>query len=369
MKSIIQKISLYRCPVKLKQPFIISLGRLDYADNVILTIETSEGITGYGECSPFATIHGETGETCMVTGKLIAERLLGQNAIDIAGCIALMDALLTGNSSIKSAFDMALHDVLAKSKGLPLYRLLGGVQRELVTDYTVSIGPVEKMADDAEKILADGFGIIKVKLGGTAEDDVARIRAIRNRVGQQVPLRIDANQGWKKEEAINILKALSPFDIQHCEEPIARNQFLALPKIRRESPIPLMADESCFDHVDAQRLVELGACDMLNIKLGKSGIHKAGKIASLATENNIVLQAGGFLESRLGFSATAHLALSSPLFRHIDFDTPLMFSEDYVEGGIEYHRGGRITVPDTPGIGATIPAKVLGKLEKVAIGK
>jgi len=280
-----------------------------------------------------------------------------------------MDTLIAGNTSVKSAFDMALYDILSKSKDLPLYKLLGGEKRKLVTDYTVSIGPVEKMADDAGKILADGFDIIKVKLGGTTDEDVKRIKAIRSKVGKDIPIRIDANQGWKKEEAKGILIDLFPYDIQHCEEPIARNQFMALPKIRQESPIPLMADESCFDHVDAQRLVDLKACDMLNIKLGKCGISKAEKIVSIASANNVTLQAGGFLESRLGFSATAHLALSSRLFEYIDFDTPLMFSEDYVEGGIEYHRGGKITVPDTPGIGATIPEVVLARLESVVIGK
>src|SRR6185436_20431106 len=110
-----------------------------------------------------------------------------------------------------------------------------------------------------------------------------RIRAIRAAVGNEIPLRIDANQGWKVNEAIETLNALKEFDIQHCEEPIARWKFMKLRKVRKNSPIPIMADESCGDHHDAKRLIDLDACDMINVKLGKSsGLTNAKKIIALA---------------------------------------------------------------------------------------
>lgn len=121
-----------------------------------------------------------------------------------------------------------------------------------------------------------------------------------------------------------------------------------------------MADESCLDHHDAERLIQLEACDLINIKLGKSsGLHKAMKIAQLANYSRIGLQIGGFLESRLAFTASAHLAYACGIGTAIDFDTPLMHAEDYIEGGIVYHPGGAITLPETPGLGASVDATYL----------
>ncbi len=367
--ELIKQINLYRCPISLKEPFIISLGKLEFADNIIITIQTSGGITGFGECSPFQTIHGENGDTCISIGKLLAENILGKNALDIDNISSIMDSIIYGNTSIKSAFDIALHDIAAQKKDMPLYRFLGGeINNELVTDYTVSLGSPEKMSTDAKKIVHAGFPVIKIKLGGTEEEDFLRMKSIREAVGIEIPIRIDANQGWTEETAIRILNRLHVFNIQHCEEPISRKRFMALPDIKMKSKIPIMADESCFDHYDAERLIKSKACDLINIKLGKSsGIIKAKKIIQLAENSGIKLQAGGFLESRLGFTAIAHLVLSSKQFIHIDFDTPLMFNDDPVSGGISYNPNGVIKIPETSGLGAFISNDVLKSLKGITI--
>lgn len=367
--ELIKQIKIYRCPVKLKEPFIISLGKLEFADNIIVVIQTSGGITGFGECSPFQTIHGENGDTCMTVGKLIAESLLGKDALDIENCSLIMDRIIYGNTSIKSAIDIALYDIASQKAGLPLYRFLGGVRNtELVTDYTVSLNSSEKMVQDALKIIKEGFSIIKVKLGGKEEEDFLRIKSIREAVGFEIPIRIDANQGWSVETAIQILDRLQIFNIQHCEEPVLRSSFMSLPEIKSKSKIPIMADESCFDHVDAKRLIKLNACDLINIKLGKSsGIFKAKKIIDVAEKADIKLQAGGFLDSRLGFTAMAHVVLSSKQFLHIDFDTPLMFNEDPVSGGITYHPKGIIKIPETIGLGAFVSDDVLKSLKSIIV--
>lgn len=352
---------IYKYSIRLREPFVTSLGQLEYADNIAVLIKTDSGITGTGECSPFMTINGESADTCFIVAQYLAKELKGRNPLNIEECSALMDSVIYGNSSIKSAFDMALHDIASQHAGLPLYAFLGGKSKKnLVTDYTVSIGEVEKMVSDAEKIKRNGFQIIKVKLGQEKDKDVKRIRAIREAIGIDLPIRIDANQGWNAETAIITLKALTPYNIQFCEEPIPRWNFMELPEIKKQSLIPIMADESCCDHHDAKRLIDLQACDLFNIKLGKSsGIFKAQKIIKLAEQANIKMQVGGFLESRLGFTASAHLALTSGSILHCDFDTPLMFAEDPVIGGITYSNNGAITVPDKPGLGAAIDAKFL----------
>ena len=390
MSVLFSRFELFPLRIPLKAPFITSLGALTEVESVVLRATTTDGLIGWGECNPFWSINGETQETCLAVGRHLAKALIGCRAgvppahpLGIprggqAGSLSdslsdsledahrIMDRLIYGNNSIKSAFDIALHDIAAQAAGMPLYKLLGGEERRtLITDYTVSLGVPEKMAEDALAIVRNGFTVIKVKLGGTPEEDVARVLAIRAAIGEAIPLRIDANQGWTPEQAILVLNALCDANIQHCEEPIPRWQFMEMKRVKDASPIPIMADESCCDHHDAKRLIALGACQRFNIKLGKSGgLFKAKKILDLAERAGMEVQIGGFLESRLAWTAAAHLALTSPAVRYCDMDTPLMFTADPVVGGITYSTGGTITLPVGNGLGASIdPAFLKGGIE------
>jgi L-alanine-DL-glutamate epimerase-like enolase superfamily enzyme len=365
----ISRVELYKLTVPLIKPFTTSLGTEYSAENVLVRIITEEGLAGVGECSPYMPINGESQDTCFIVGQYFAKAFIGRNPLDIEGNVELMDKIIYGNSSIKSAFDMALHDIAAQNAERPLYQYLGGEKNKTIfTDYTVSIGEPEQMAMDALKIKNQGYPAIKVKLGKNGKNDVERIRVIRAAVGNDIPLRIDANQGWKVKEAIETLNALAEFNIQHCEEPIARWKYMKLPKVKKGSPIPIMADECCGDEHDAERLIALDACDYFNIKLGKSGgIFKALKMVKLAEKAGIQLQVGAMLESRIGMTAFAHFALCSPSIVHYDFDTALMFKDDPVTGGIQYKEGGVVEVPDAPGLGATISEERLAGMEKVVI--
>jgi L-Ala-D/L-Glu epimerase len=366
----ITSIEIYKLMVPLKEPFVISLGTIHDVQNVIVIIRTADGSTGVGECSPYMTINGESIDTCFIVGQYFAKILKGRSAFDIEGAIAAMDKTIYGNSSIKSAFDIALYDIAAQHAGQPLYAFLGGAKnKKLETDMTVSIGEPSKMKEDAMRFQKEGFPAIKVKLGEAKHKDIERIRSIREGIGKDHPLRIDANQGWRTaQEAIEVLVALHEFGIEHCEEPIPRWRFMELAHVSKNSPIPIMADESCGDDHDAERLIALKACQMINIKLGKSGgFYKGLKIAQLGQAAGMHMQVGGFMESRLGMTAAAHLALANDAIYHCDFDTPLMFTEDPVIGGISYLPNGVIDVPEVPGLGAVIDEAYLSKSEKVII--
>jgi L-alanine-DL-glutamate epimerase-like enolase superfamily enzyme len=368
-KLTIQSIELYKLLIPLKEPFVISLGPVVNAESVLVLIRTDAGITGYGECSPYTSINGESIDTCFIVGQYFARDLKGKNAGNIKECARIMDSLIYGNSSIKSAFDIALYDIAAQHAGVPLYKYMGGKNnKELVTDMTISIGDPKKMAEDGLKFKEQGFPAIKVKLGESKKKDVERIDAIRKAIGKDLPLRIDANQGWSVSTAIAVLNALEEYNIQHCEEPIPRWNFMRLRKVRKNSPIPIMADESCSDHHDAKRLIDLGACDSLNVKLGKSGgFRNALKIIKLAEKANMHMQVGAFMESRLAITAAAHLALTSDNIIHYDFDTPLMFTDDPVSGGVQYKEKGVVEIPDVPGLGAIIDPAWLKRMEKIII--
>ncbi len=365
----ITEIEIFKLSVPLKEPFVISLGPITDANNIVVRIHTDAGLTGTGECSPFPTIVGETQASEFEMARTLAALLKGRDPLAIENRLAELDAAVPRNPTIKSAFDMALYDLLGKSAGLPLYRLLGGGNaRRIFTDMTVGLGSPEKMAADALGFQRAGFSAIKVKLGTSVGEDVERIRAIRAAIGDELPLRIDANQGWGPVTAIQALKALEPFGIDHCEEPVKHWDLEGLARVTANSPIPIMADESVFDHRDALKLARRGACDYFNIKLSKcGGIHNALKIVAVAEAAGIASQVGCMSETRFALTALTHLVAARENIVHYDIDSCLMHVSDPVVDGIEYRDGGEWILPDAPGVGADFDPDVLAAMESTVV--
>lgn len=366
----IDKIEIIPIQIKLTEPFVISKGPLTHARNTVVRIYTKDGNHGVGECCPYRTIHGETQQGTVAAGKDLAQLLIGEDAREIRKIVKKIDKALAGNASIKAAFDMALYDLNSKAVGLPLYRYLqGDNDKKIYTDMTVSLLEKSVMAKKARKFVDDGFPVLKVKLGKNAIDDIERIIAIRQEIGMDMDIRIDANQGWNYYEAIKALDGMAELNIQHCEAPLPAGDFIGREKLRAESPIPIMGDESVFSHQDAYRNLAIDAIDLINIKLGKSGgICHAMKIASIAQAAGVYCQVGSFSETRLGITALTHFSKAWDNIIYYDLDSPLMQSDDPVEGGMVYHKDWEVTVDDTPGIGADFDPKFLGKFEKFVVG-
>lgn len=364
---IITGIDIFQADIALKEPFRISIMEITSARNVIIRLQTDSGVFGLGEAAPFWRICGETREIDLAAARDLALLLKGKDPLAIEDRIRDMEGYLTHNTTIVSAFEMALWDILGKAAGLPLYAILGGRRRELVTDLTIGLDTPDSMANKALEIRALGFNAIKVKLGTTLEQDVARIAAIRAAVGPEIPLRIDANQGWDPTTAIATLRALEPFGIQYCEQPVAHWNHAALKRARAATTIPIMADEAVFNEQDAFALCRDECCDYLNIKLSKSGgIRHALDICAVAQACGAGCMVGCMMESRLGLTATAHVAAARDVICFVDLDTAWMLAEDPVIGGITYD-GERVTLPDTPGIGAEFRESFLERCAKVSM--
>lgn len=347
------------------EPFVIATGTMDYAQNTLIQLHTDSGIYGVGECSAFPMIVGETQDTCLVLAREFARLWKGKDPLAIEDRLTELDAFIARNPTIKSAFDMALYDLAAKHAGLPLYRYLGGVVRNIVTDITVGIASPAQMADKALAFKNQGAEVLKVKLGKEPEADIARIQAIRDAIGQEIPLRIDANQGWDYGQAIKALRGLEALDIQFCEQPMRSYNDHLLPKLRAETAIPIMADESCYDHRDAIRLATQGACDYINIKFAKSGgIAEAMRIQRDAATYGVPCMIGGMLESRIALSAKVHFAYSAPNVQFFDMDTCMIgHLEDPVVAGVQFN-GYRLSLPELPGIGADADEAFLKTCER-----
>ena len=367
---VITKIEIFKINVSYKKPISVSLGRVTHANNIGIKIHTNqEGLYGVGEASPFSFITGDTQDGDFELAKMLAKLLMGKNPLEIEDRIFDMNRQLKLNPTIISAFDIALFDILGKYTNLPLYALWGGKNnRVITTDMTIGIDTPEVMAKEALSFKKEGFPAIKVKLGEETKSDVARIKAIREAIGLDIPLRIDADQGWDTVTAIKTLKELEKYNIEHCEEPILRWNNTDLAYVRSKSPIPIMADESFFDNMDAFRFASMKACDYFNIKLAKSGgLNNALKIISIAEASGIKSQVGCMSETRLGLTALAHLVVARKNIVHFDLDSALQLTEDPVIGGITYGENGIVIVPDTPGIGADFDQAFLDKMGKAVI--
>lgn len=363
----ITSIEIYRLSIPM-EPFVIATGTMDYAQNTYIQVLTDSGLMGVGECSAFPMIVGETQNTCIAVAQDFAKIWKGKDPLALEERLAELNLYIAGNATIKSAFDMALYDLAAKHAGLPLYKFLKGTRREIMTDITLGIDTPEAMAAKALVLKDGGAFALKVKLGKAPQDDIARIKAIRKAVGFDIPIRIDANQGWSFDAALEALQGLEPYKIQFCEQPMRSYNDHLLVELRMQTVIPIMADESVYNQHDAERLCKNDACDYINIKFSKSsGIHEALAIQALAAEYQIPCMIGGMLESRLALAAKVHFAYAAPNVKFFDLDTCMVgHLEDPVEGGVQYE-GYHVAVTDAIGIGASIKQEFLDTCDKWVI--
>jgi o-succinylbenzoate synthase len=363
----IHKIHIYKYSIPMV-PFTIATGTMHYAQNLFIKIYTNKGIVGVGECSAFPMIAGETQATCFEMAKDFAAIWKGKNPLDIEERMNELHTFTAGNYTAKSAFDLALYDIAAKQANQPLYAFLGGNKRKIESDLTIGINTPENMAATAIEFKKNNVNIIKVKLGKKPEEDVERIKQIREAIGHQIALRIDANQGWSYEDALFVLESLDKYDIQFCEQPMRKYNDELLPQLCKQSPIKLMADESVFTHHDAERIIRNNACDYINIKFAKSGgIHEAKLINEVAEKSGIDCMLGGMLESRIALTAKVHFAMAFDNIKFYDLDTCLLgHKEDPVIGGVTYNNM-QLQLNDAIGIGADVDENYLKKLERVVV--
>jgi L-alanine-DL-glutamate epimerase-like enolase superfamily enzyme len=260
-----------------------------------------------------------------------------------------------GNAAAKAAVDLALHDLVGKIYGEPVWRLLGGSFAEpLETDFTVSIDTPEAMAEEARKLVDAGFRAIKVKVGEDPKLDVQRVKAVREAVGENVKLWIDANQGWTPQEAVWALARIAEFRVEFVEQPVSAWNLEGMRWVRERSPVPVMADESVHSPQDALLAIKLGACDYVNIKLMKAGgLLRAKEIATICKNAGIPNMIGGMVESNLSATAAVHFALSegNVVFRDLDLgERPE--AKLVSKGGSAIQNGFQVLAdPEAPGFG------------------
>jgi len=343
--------------VPLKAPFTTALRSVDTMQEAVILIHTDSGHTGYGAAPPTAPITGETIGSVLDAVRLhIAPALIGQPIAHLNHNLARVHAALLHNHSAKAAVDIALHDVWAQLHQAPLYQMLGGGEPKLVTDMTISVGPVQTMVDDALAALEHGFTTLKVKLGKDSALDIERVRAIHAAVNGRAQLRLDANQGWTPRQAIHIMRTLEQAGIQIelLEQPVHADDLDGMAHVAAQMATPLMADESAFGPREALNVLTRRAAEIINIKLMKSaGLSGAIQIADIARLHGATCMTGCMLESAINVTAAAHLAVArSHIITKIDLDGPTLAKFNPVQGGAIFD-GPEIRLSDAPGLGIT----------------
>ncbi|GKV63856.1 MULTISPECIES: mandelate racemase/muconate lactonizing enzyme family protein [unclassified Sporosarcina] len=337
----IRTVETFVVQSKLKKPFVTALRTVFNVQSIIVKMTTESGLTGWGEAVPAHVITGETvGSIRYAIERVLAPVLIGENVVRREVLFEKVQRSLLGNSSAKAAVDMAVHDIFAQHCGLPLMQMLGGYSDRLTTDLTVSAGAPKEMVKEAAEHTAKGFSVLKIKIGtGNFQEERVRIRTIRQEVGPDIVLRLDANQGWKPKEAIRVIRQFEDdgLDIELVEQPVAANDLEGLREVTMHTETLIMADESLFSIGDARKLLEMRAADLLNIKLMKSGgIHEALKINAMAQSYGVECMAGSMMETAVGVTAAAHFAASQPNITRTDLDAPLLLAGVFDCGGIVY---------------------------------
>ena len=340
----ITNIKTYRMQVPLVRPFRIALGLITHAVSCLVEIETDAGITGYGEGSPGPLITGENLDGTIATVERMKEKLIGMDPRDMEAIYTVMNRTVAYAGTAKAAIDLACHDIIGKSTKL---------SGEIETDMTVGIDDPAVMAEHAKAHVQAGFNVIKTKVGVDFASDLARVRAIREAVGDQVKIRLDANQGWKAKEAVELINRLNEYDIELVEQPVPRFDFEGLKFVTAHSSVPIMADESCWDSKDALRLVSQRAVDLINIKLMKcGGLYEAKKITAIAEAAGVEVMLGCMAEeSGIGVTAAASLGAALKNITRADLDATFSLKELPYEGGFTVKDTRHLILSSDPGLG------------------
>jgi L-alanine-DL-glutamate epimerase-like enolase superfamily enzyme len=371
----ITKVESKIVTIPVKTPYVTSYGVLEAFSNVLVWITTDEGVVGIGEAAYVGggPVREETPEsTKPLIDMYLAPVLTGEDPFDIERIHEKMNRVVPRNLVAKAGIDLALWDLMGKSLDLPVYKLLGGAyQREIPVTYTLSMDAPEKMAEEASLRKSEGYSTVVVKIGHDPAGDVERLRLVREAVGPAVKIRLDANEGYRPDEAIRVIRKMERYEPEFVEEPVKRWDLEGMAKVTQAVDVPISSDESNSTLESAMKLIQRGAADILNIKVSKNGgLLNCKKIAALADANGIPCLVGGDNTYEITRQACRHLATATPAVQRgfgsegcgpasqskIDDVTRMVVTYDDIT-----RMGGHVVVSPGPGLGVELDEEKVQK--------
>lgn len=349
------KVSTHLVSAPLHTPFVTALRTATHADSLLVEVSERE-LSGWGEAPQVWKVTGDSlaGSQACVEGPITAA-LDGVGPDDLTEALRRVQNAAAGNFGAKGAVDVALHDLAARRRGQTLHGFLGSTVDTVRTDMTLSVGDPDALAGAAQARLADGFDVLKVKVGTDARADVERIRRVREAIGPGPTLRLDANQGWSRRDAVTAIRAMEDAgcDLELVEQPVVAADLEGMAWVTDRVGTPILADESVYGVRDLVNVIRHGAADMVNVKLAKcGGLGPARTLLELARDHGIRTIVGSMMESHVGVGAAAALVSAYPTSAVNDLDAAWWLKEAPVTGGIRYD-GALIHLPAAPGLGVT----------------
>ncbi len=353
----ILRMEVVHLAMPLSQPYTIAYERIAHVDNLLVRLVTDGPHVGLGISAPDVGVTGETLSAARDALRDVVEPLIvGSDPLRRAVVLEALDQALPKQPSVRACIDMALHDLLGKIAGVPVWRMLGGYRDRMVTSVTLGITGVEPAVARALEFMGDGFQVLKLKGGLDVERDIEVVLAVRAAVGPHIELRFDANQGYDAEMAHAFHLRAAAADLSMIEQPTPASALGELRKVTRSVALPVMADESVLSLADAFLFARGDAMDMINLKLVKvGGLDAALLINGVARAAGLEVMVGCMDEAELSIASGLAFALSRPNVEFADLDGHFDLLNDPTVGCVHLEAG--VLFPsDAPGFGlADVP--------------
>ncbi len=350
-----------RIPLKPIRRMKSALGQHIVSEYLLVRLGTDTGLEGAGEATVMPRWSGETVWSAQaLIDHVLAPLIVGQDPDDIEGIDHIMDRAAADNWFTKSAIEMACWDLRGKAAEKPVFELLGGAKRPLEFRCRFSMGAYD--LDRARRVVAErveaGFTTLKVKVGGDPREDFERVRVVREIIGEDREIVIDANCGWDVDTAIAAINAMEPLRVALSEQPTPKGDYAALARVRRETRPPVMADDTCFDMVHAKELIRNDCCDVISLYPGKNGgIRKTLAIADYCAAHGVACSIGSNLEWDLATSAMCQVVVACENMQVEKYPGDVL-GPDYHEIRIAKNpihiAGPLVRTPSGPGLGVEV---------------